>query len=220
MARANPLVAAKPPRHRVAWIVSYADIMTIILTFFVLILSISRVSAARYEALAGALGNEAQRTLSDIQTELNAVIAELGLEEHVRTELTDDGLYVELENSVLFGSGEAELEAGALEMLEPLGRELTELEPQYGVVVEGYTDDVPIHTNRFQSNWELSASRAIYVREQIVAAGFEPRRISIQGFADTRTGESEATESLEDVRAAQRRVVLRVVEMIDRESTP
>lgn len=201
-----------------AWVISYADIVTIILTFFILILSISRVSSIRYDALARAFGQDESTTLEDVQGELEEVIAEMGIEHHVRTRLDEDGLSVELANSVLFASGDAALTPEALELLSPLGtRMAATLGPEYGVVVEGYTDDVPIHNHRFRSNWELSTSRAIYVMEQLVRAGMAPERLSVQGFADTRAraGARVATgeASLDQARAEDRRVVLRVIEL-------
>ena len=79
----------------------------------------------------------------------------------------------------------------------------------------------PIHTARFHSNWELSTSRAIHVMEQLVASGVDPQRVSVQGFADTRArarraAEPGAEDPSEDARAADRRVVLRVVEIFER----
>lgn len=203
--------------RRMAWVVSYADIMTIILTFFILILSISRVSPRRYEALQSAFGQAPERSLEEVQAELDTLVSARGLSSYVETRLTDDGLYIELANSILFASGEAELEGEvSTTLLQPIGGSLAALlEEQYGVVVEGYTDDVPIHNARFRSNWELSTSRAIYVMEQLLEGGFPSERLSVQGFADTRVHtdpEPQDDANLADARARERRVVLRVIE--------
>ena len=212
-------LAYQPQRAgRLAWVISYADIMSIILTFFILILSISRVSSTRYEALTRAFGQSENTSLEDVQGELEEVIEQMGIEHHVRTRLDEDGLSVELANSVLFASGEAELTPEAQELLSPIGERMAaSLDERYDVVVEGYTDDVPIHNRRYQSNWELSTSRAIYVMEQLVRAGLGRERLSVQGFADTRAQAAERVESgetsLDDARAEDRRVVLRVVEV-------
>jgi chemotaxis protein MotB len=214
----DPIVCFVPQSHHRAWLVSYADVVTILLTFFVCLLSMSRISQTRYDAMARSFGNTPQRSLADVQQELESVIVHANLEERVRTELTDEGLFVEFENSILFASGDARLSDEAVGVLRPIGERLAELlEARYHLVVEGYTDDVPIHNARFHSNWELSTSRAIYVMEQLVAAGFDQQRISVQGFADTRArARGVDVESADaDVRAADRRVVLRVVELFE-----
>jgi len=214
-ARAEELVTFETSSRTGAWIVSYADIMTIILTFFILIFSVSRISSSRYEQLASAFGNQPERSVSDVQSDLQGIVDELGMEQRVRIERTDDGLFIELENSILFDSGEAELHPESAALLRPIGERLSHaLGRDYGVVVEGYTDDVPIRNARFRSNWELSSSRAIYVMEELVAAGVPQERISVQAFADTRAqapalGEA-SPEAVEQARASDRRVVLRV----------
>ena len=79
--------------------------------------------------------------------------------------------------------------------------------------MEGHTDDVPIHTPRFASNWELSSQRAINVRASLEAAGVKREVMSVRGFADTRAlppGHLPATGGVEAQRAANRRVVIRV----------
>lgn len=214
-AAVDELVTFEASSHSGAWIVSYADIVTIILTFFILIFSVSRISTSRYEQLASAFGNQPERSISDVQSDLQRIVDELGMDQQVRIERTDDGLFIELENSILFESGKAELHPDSAALLRPIGERLSHaLGDDYGVVVEGYTDDVPIRNARFRSNWELSTSRAIYVMEELVAAGVPQDRVSVQGFADTRAQapalRDASPDAIERARASDRRVVLRV----------
>jgi chemotaxis protein MotB len=200
--------------HRTTWLLSYADIVTLFLTFFVLLLSMSKVSSSRYESLARAFGNTPERSLAEVRQEVEEVIQSTGLDEHVHTELNDDGLYIELENAVLFAAGDAELTDEAAALVRPIGAQLAgSLEDRYQIVVEGHTDDVPIHNTRFHSNWELSTSRAIYVMEQLADAGFPQARLSVQGFADTRARHTADSGASAEERASDRRVVLRVVDV-------
>ncbi len=136
--------------------------------------------------------------------------------------MAPDGLAVEFSNALMFPSGEAELKPSGVEAFAPIQAYLVEtLGPQYGMVIEGYTDDVPISNARFRSNWELSTSRAIHVMERLIGAGLDARRISVKGYANTRP----ATEidiadpqalsaldapTLEQTRAANRRVIIRI----------
>ena len=205
-----------------SWIVSYSDIMTIILTFFILLLSISTIAQTKYELVVQAFTGEKAGNLTEVEEEIKEVIEEQGLSGEVKTQLDMNGLKVSFSNALLFASGEATLREGAAEVLNPISKHLVEtLGDQYGIIVEGYTDDVPIKNSRFASNWELSTSRAIKVRSVIADAGLDPRRVSVQGFADTRAAtevdlnlknERDALDkiALEEARAANRRVVLRI----------
>lgn len=206
----------------VGWMVSYADLMTIILTFMILLLSISTIAQTKYDRLIQAFTGERRGNLYEVQDVIDQIVEEQALQGEVRTFLDDDGLMIEFSNALLFESGSAELRPEAFTVFAPIQRHLvTDLEPQYGLIIEGYTDDVPIASGRFRSNWDLSTSRAIHVMEQLAEAGFDKRRMSVQGFADTRPAtdvdlldvESVAAlpeQLIQDARAANRRVVIRI----------
>ena len=205
-----------------SWIVSYSDIMTIILTFFILLLSISTIAQTKYELIVQAFTGEKAGNLTEVEREIDQVIEEQGLEAEVETLLDMDGLKISFSNALLFASGEADLKESARAVLDPISDHLVNrLGDQYGMIIEGYTDDVPISNGRFASNWELSTSRAITVRGVIADAGLDERRISVQGFASTRsatevdlTSQSEraalSPQQLSIARAANRRVVIRI----------
>ena len=82
--------------------------------------------------------------------------------------------------------------------------------PDRPVIVEGHTDEVPIRTAEYRSNWELSAQRAINVLEALEAQGVDRRRMSARGHADTRPLPGTEGAGLEEQRSANRRVVIRV----------
>ncbi|MAD61721.1 MAG: hypothetical protein CMH49_09480 [Myxococcales bacterium] len=205
-----------------SWIVSYSDIMTIILTFFILLLSISTIAQTKYEMIVQAFTGDKAGNLMEVEQEIKQVIEEQGLSGEVKTKLDMNGLKVSFSNALLFASGDAKLRESAYRALEPISVHLVQkLGVQYGIIIEGYTDDVPIRNGKFASNWELSTSRAITVREVIAKAGLDSRRISVQGFADTRAATevdlsllSERNhlgpQELEKARSANRRVVLRI----------
>ncbi|MBA2664030.1 MAG: OmpA family protein [Bradymonadaceae bacterium] len=208
--------------HRAGWMVSYADMMTIILTFMILLLSISTIAQTKYDLLVSALTGQKTGNLQEVKEKIDKVIDVRQLGGEVRTQIDDDGLKIEFSNAFLFESGEAELRASAHEVFAPIeGHLVNDLESRYGLVIEGYTDDVPIGSRRFRSNWDLSTSRAIHVMERLTAAGLDRRRMSVQGFADTRAAtdidlsdrariaQLSAAE-LDVVRAANRRVVIRI----------
>ena len=208
--------------HTGGWIVSYADMMTIILTFFILLLSISTIAQTKYELLVQAFTGDKAGNLMEVKQEIDKIIEEQNLGGEISTQMDKDGLVIEFSNALLFGSGDALLKPSAEGVFGPIERHLVEgLEPTYGLVIEGYTDDVPINKGRFQSNLDLSASRAIHVMERLGAAGMDARRISIKGYANTRPAtEVDISDpqalaklsptQLEEVRAANRRVIIRV----------
>lgn len=76
------------------------------------------------------------------------------------------------------------------------------------VEVEGHTDDVPIHTEKFPSNWELSSVRATNVVKYLLAQGIEKERLKAAGYADSRPKEQEQAMPIEEQRQANRRVVV------------
>ncbi|BCX16628.1 MAG: cell envelope biogenesis protein OmpA [Geminicoccaceae bacterium] len=115
-------------------------------------------------------------------------------------------LRIRLPNAGLFASGRAELDAGTLPLLACLGRELAK-EPSR-ILVVGHTDDRPIRTARFPSNWELSRARAEAVRAALLPAFADPGRLAVDGRADT---EPVAPNDDEAGRARNRRVEILVL---------
>lgn len=204
----------------VGWMVSYADMMTIILTFMILLLSISTIAQTKYDLLVQAFTGERLGNLHEVQDSIDQIVEERALQAEVRTFLDDDGLKIEFSNALLFESGSAEMRPQAHAVFAPIKAHLAEqLDAHYGLTIQGYTDDVPIASGRFRSNWELSTARAIHVMEELASAGLDKRRMSVEGFADTRPATdvdlldeaSMATLSpaeLDEIRAANRRVVI------------
>lgn len=93
------------------------------------------------------------------------------------------GLMIRFRDSVLFASGSAEVSDQGLELLERIGLKLTEISNP--VVVEGYTDNVPISTAMYPSNWELSSARAITVARYLIRdIGISDDRLSVAGFGE------------------------------------
>ncbi|TXD36884.1 OmpA family protein [Lujinxingia vulgaris] len=210
------------PTGQAGWLVSYADMMTILLTFMILLLSISTIAQTKYDLLVQAFTGSRAGNLHEVQEKIDRVIEEQALGGEVQTLLDDEGLKIQFSNALLFNSGSAELLPRALEVFGPIERHLVDdLGPTYGLVIEGYTDDVPVVSGRYRSNWELSTSRAIHVMERLAAAGLDRRRMSVQGFADTRpatevdlydttTVDALDEAALNEVRGANRRVVIRI----------
>src|SRR5690554_6153435 len=118
--------------------------MTILLTFMILLLSISTIAQTKYDLLVQAFTGSRAGNLYEVQEKIDRIIEEQALGGEVQTLLDDEGLKIQFSNALLFNSGSAELLPRALEVFAPIeGHLVDDLGPTYGLVIEGYTDDVP-----------------------------------------------------------------------------
>ncbi len=195
------------------WLTSYADLMTNLLIFFVLIVSASEIQTGKLEMILSRISGKAVGTLSEAKNVIEKAIQDQKLAEKVTVQMTDAGLEVSLNSGVTFASGRAEIRP---EMIEPLTKVLTSLVPlggKYRFAVEGHTDSVPIgSTSVFKSNWELSSARSLEVREQLETIGLPRERIRVEAYADTHLLPAEMLKGLphDEALARHRRVVIRL----------
>lgn len=210
------------------WLLTYADLITLLLAFFIIMYSMSHVDAKRFGkvsealtgALAGGLNDPLVKDLYDdlpgsgplritrlesIMRSVESKAFEQGFDDKkFETELTERGLVIHIMESALFQPGEANLAPSALSILDLVAGELKSA-PNH-VRVEGHTDNSPISTGKFPSNWELSSVRATeVVRYLINAHGVGGDRISALGYGQFRpirpnnTAESRAKNRRVDV---------------------
>jgi len=200
------------------WIVTYADAITLLLAFFVMILSVSDLNQGKIEALKEGLasiisGKEAVTPFNDIKDALNDIVSEHNMQENVSVDIDVKGVRVEFSNFSLYDSGSAAIKAEALPMLAEVTKVIKNTSHETHLIeIEGHTDDVPIRTERFPSNWELSASRASNVVKYLMSQGVNKERLKASGYADSRPKiELDPTTPItEEDRAANRRVVIYV----------
>ncbi len=172
------------------WLTTYSDMVTLLMTFFVLIVSMSEVKVQKFEeALSyftgktGVLQHDAavrsplMQPIKNLKTveqskryeQLIKYLQDNNLQDKVQVNLTEKGLHVIITDSVMFNSGAAELIDPSRTILQMvasvLGNEVK------SVLVEGHTDDRPISTSSFPSNWELSGARASSVVRFLLAQG-------------------------------------------------
>jgi chemotaxis protein MotB len=125
----------------------------------------------------------------------------------LRVKVVDGRMLVQLQTDVLFGSGSARLSAAGRAGIREVGAVLAGLENR-SFQVEGHTDNVPIKSATFPSNWELAAARAITVLNTLVEAGMPKERVSAASFGETHAAAPNATA---EGRAANRRIEIVVV---------
>nr|BCX00119.1 MAG: membrane protein [Bacteroidota bacterium] len=205
------------------WMVTFSDMTTLLLTFFVLLLSMSEIEVKKFkEAFSYFTGNRAlleqpmpiptmqRQTLvnrSEMYEELVSDMAEMGMAGKVDVYLEGESIRIVMLDSVTFYSGQAILKPEALAVLDQVAG-LLQPDSIEQVWVEGHTDTVPIATAQFPSNWELSGARAAsVVRYLIERSRLSPDRFVAVGYADTRPVASNSTP---EGRARNRRVEIRI----------
>lgn len=224
------------------WMVTYGDMVTLLLCFFILLYSYSVIDIQKFQQIISSIqvsflgqtgimdssvdpsrGELVELALDhkydDVLVTYQAIkdyLKEEGLAEMIQIRIEERGIVLEIQDRILFDSGKAEIRPEAETMLVKVAGILKTVENQ--IIVEGHTDNVPINTQRYPSNWELSADRAVrVVRFLSERQGIPPRRFLATGYGEYHpidTNQSAAG------RAKNRRVniVISEVNLLDREA--
>lgn len=178
------------PEDTDAWLITYADMVTLLLCFFVIMFAVSVPDGTMVKKVAESLRKEGfyndagvvEDPYETLKKELSLQLGASGYDSAVAISEQDDAISMELASSSFFQRGSAKFTPEALPMLEMLSKQLMTLADKEIVVeVEGHTDDTPIATALFPSNWELSAARAANVVRYFVAQGFPPQKLRAIG---------------------------------------
>jgi chemotaxis protein MotB len=165
--------------------------------------SVSDSHSAAATAQQESASRREQNEFAQIKHELDAYAAAHGFGASVRTTIEPRGLVIRvLTDNLLFATGSAALEGRGDGLLSEIAQ-LLNVDESHPLDVEGNTDDVPIHSAQFPSNWALSAARASTVASFLVEHGVAPRRLTASGYAEQRPADSNATAA---GRAQNRRV--------------
>jgi len=208
MARKKKEECKAPP----AWLTSFGDLMSLLLTFFILLYSMSTISLEKfYQALKGiiqAFGGHyviyenrmiqgknipvqfpntypkmpSRRALEEKMHEIRQMLQKAG----IRTEVAKFGSCIRLRINTdkIFPPGSDRPYPQAIPLIMELCKKLKELD--LPLTIEGHTDNTPIHTKRFPSNWELSAARATAVLRLFIQCGYDPSKLSAAGCGEYR----------------------------------
>jgi chemotaxis protein MotB len=202
-AQRNPWLPTSDKNVPPEWAVTFADMMCLLLTFFVLIASYSYTDASKYRALAGSLRRafgsrepqtglslpiskpgqqEAGRLGAEVEAEITA-LADSSAQGALQVVRSQEGMRLRVQEGVMFDLGRADLRDQARDLLDRLGPILRRYPGT--IWVEGHTDDLPIQSAAYPSNWELSAARAGNVVRALVASGVPPGHLAAVGYAET-----------------------------------
>ncbi|HHT0592364.1 TPA: flagellar motor protein MotB [Legionella anisa] len=210
--------------HR--WVVSYADFITLLFAFFVVMYAISSVNTSKYKSLSdgmksafnkkdearalkstksikdGAQTTQFHGPFHDGLDELNQALIELQ-DGNYKINRQEGWVELDIKSGALFDSGDADLKPEAFVKLMQLAAKINKSSSI--VAIEGYTDNVPIETPQFPSNWELSAMRAAVVGRTLNSFGIATDRILVTGYGEQYPVADNVTEL---GRAANRRVTI------------
>lgn len=229
------------PENLERWMVSYADFVTLLFAFFVVMYAISSVNEGKYKVLSNSLTNafrnitgaeggqiivvtqgvppmvakpvgkpdkvvdakrvEQREKMKNVAKDIMDVLQPLVAQGKVRLLETSRGVTIEINDSVLFAPGQAKLQQASMSAMRLIGEVLARAD--FPITIEGHTDNIPISTPQFPSNWELSALRATTVLRLFNEGGVGAERLTAIGYGDTRPVETNTTP---EGRARNRRV--------------
>ena len=200
-----------------AWLTTYGDMITLLMCFFVIFFSISEVNIALFEDLKNGFesditNKETKSPISLLAKQLDSIYdnpADDNLD--VEVDLLKRGINIRLASKDLFRSGDAQLSRSGRKTVDEISNSLLSIVERYNLTcdIEGHTDDTPIRSYKFPSNWELSASRAANVLRQMIDSGIPKEQSRAIGFSDIRPiiEPRDSTGSLvKGARATNRRV--------------
>lgn len=153
-------------------------------------------------------GEQELLRLRQVEEEINIYIEEAGLTEEFGTTLTGEGLLVTMRNDILFDSGSAVVKQEGIQVAEDVSQ-ILHTEPPHQVVISGHADDVPIHNADFESNWELSVTRAMNFMQILMQNDdLDQTLFSVKGYGEF---EPAFPNDTEEDRARNRRVEVLVL---------
>ncbi len=222
------------------YMLTYGDMMTLLLCFFVMLLAMSTIDPNRFMVAASSFQNAFSGVLKEFPTipiHKNILVPRLGgdeqnkrmaieaavqireavkrekLEEAIKVKVTDKGIAIKVADPIGFDIGKAGIKPEFAGLLSELLRIIDKV-PDNEIRVEGHTDNIPIHTRDFPSNWELSSARALNVVKYLHAqGGIHPSRLSAVGYGEYRP---VAPNDIEENRQKNRRIEI-YVEYLKRE---
>jgi chemotaxis protein MotB len=200
------------PENAERWLLTYADLITLLLGLFVILYAMSNIDKAKYHDFIQAFGStlggktilpgqkgvfphhqpekkEGEKSKTEKKSKINKISRELAklLEEQIASGQvkiidTPEGVSLHLRDLLFFETGKADIRTEAIPLLDKIVLFLENFSNY--IRVEGHTDDVPIKTHEFPTNWHLSIARAMNIGYYIIEQGITPQRVSISGYSE------------------------------------
>lgn len=188
-----------PPKHHKhqaedtdSWLMSYADMITLLLGFFIIFVSVSepkkdKLHAIRDGVMAGHFGVvEIANPFQGVYATLQGIIEARTEFDTIALERSDKSVTLEMSTLAFFQPGIAEFEEGRLPILEEIVEQLKSLEYlDTNISIMGHTSNQEVISNTYPTNWELSAARAARMVRYFIEQGVEPKRLRAVGYGDS-----------------------------------
>ncbi|QLY24260.1 flagellar motor protein MotB [Bdellovibrio sp. KM01] len=213
----QPPTVIKKEEGEGPWIVSYADLMTLLMGFFAMMYSMSKPDVAKLEQAKKAnterFGGHYEEPYKDLENALKKTLKANGLEKQVQIESGYDGVTMTFTGTLFFESGDFHVKEEAVNIVNKLAGTIQKDAKGYNIKIEGHTDSAPISHPIIASNWELSGLRAARIAQLFETNGFARKQLSMIGMGDTKpivpNENTDGTPNLEN-RSKNRRVVIKV----------
>ncbi len=186
--------------ERVEWIYTYGDMVTLLLCFFVLLFAMSKSDEEKFKAVSASFRGGPPASpfiftgMPTPMENLEAALKKADIAEVTDITVDDRGIAVSFSDTAMFELGSADPTAKGIDAIEKFSRILYAIPNR--VIIEGHTDNVPISSEMFPSNWELSGARSGSVARLLEKYGIESNRMEIAGYGSTRPKVANDSPSL------------------------
>ena len=206
------------------WLVSYADLMTLLFGFFVIMYAFAVAKLERSPSssqdiipmrkeIASYFGGQYVVPLKDVTQKFKEAVGGLDIAKKTKVLINPEGLDITFHSNVIFKTGKAEIHDETAKALKVLAKLVLNEKEDYRVVVEGHTDDAPIKTFRYPSNWELSGARASSVIRLFEREGFDSQSLLGVGYGSSRPqfpNRDSSGNRIEENMARNRRIRIKI----------
>lgn len=182
-------IERKPPEIDNSWMDTFGDMVSLLLCFFIMLASISKVDTVLFEQVQSGMTKEIgkqppQRPIESMKKELQDVVTAMqGGGDQADVGVDDRGVVLNLDSGAMFTAGSADIKPEMLPLLKEVVGTLTQPRfDAYRIEIQGHTDDTPIKTPQFASNFDLAAARALATMRAMVDIGLPPERVLIASY--------------------------------------
>jgi len=211
----------KVKKRDALWLTSFSDLSLLLMCFFIMQLAYSTPDKRKFEQVKDALQSSMNSkkplkkvdNLETLSAKINKAIIDKKLQNSVVLKSDINGLSIEFKDAMLFAVGSADVDTKYAKIADHVMSTIAKAPGDYRLIFEGHTDDVPVTSGKFRSNWDLSSARGVALLDSFRRRGVAESRMSVQSYAHTRPKvvyNGLKGEPLKTARAANRRVVIRI----------
>ncbi len=204
--------------HGEEWLISYADLMTLLVGFFVILLSFANVDeekmAEAAQSVTKEFGGAYVSPYAELTEQIKGQVEKLGMGDQITVKTKPNGVEIAFLGTAFFESGSADFKGEARDLFDKFIPTIKEQNQKFDITIEGHTDDVPLsHTGFIKNNFELSSLRACRVLDYFKQLGFDEKTLTAIGYGETRPiapNRDENGVAIPQNQAQNRRVVIKL----------